>query len=171
MQLLSQITSLLFINPQPLSIKALAKILEVSSQEVEEALVELIKKYNTDKTLGLQILRQEDKVQMVTAADNSKIISKFINEELSGDLTLPQLETLAIIAYRGPLPKLDIDTIRGVNCSIILRNLIVRGLIEESINSKKNESFYTITLDFLRLLGISSIKELPEYERLNTLTI
>ena len=71
-----------------------------------------------------------------------------------------------MIAYKGPVTKPEIEQIRGVNCSLILRNLLLRGLIEET-GSVGGEARYSITIPFLQYLGVSSVKELPDYEGLN----
>jgi len=73
---------------------------------------------------------------MTTAKESSEIVEKFLKEELTGEMTRPQLETLTIIAYRGPMTKMEIEQIRGVNCSLILRNLLMRGLVEAKLDKK-----------------------------------
>ncbi|MCG2700667.1 SMC-Scp complex subunit ScpB, partial [Candidatus Parcubacteria bacterium] len=87
--------------------------------------------------------------------------------ETTGELSRPSLESLTIIAYRGPVAKIDLDRIRGINCALILRNLLLRGLIEGKYDNKKKETYYSVTFDFIKFLGINNIKELPDYERLN----
>ena len=104
---------------------------------------------------------------MVSSPENSRLVADFIKDETTGELTRPSLEALTIIAYRGPISKIDLDRIRGVNCSLIVRNLMLRGLIEGKKDKKKNETYYSITFDFIRFLGLSSIAKLPEYERLH----
>jgi len=104
---------------------------------------------------------------MVSAPENSSLVRDFIKDETTGELTRPSLETLTIIAYRGPISKLDLERIRGINCSLILRNLLIRGLIEAKTDRKKNEIYYNITFDFIRFLGINDVNQLPDYERLN----
>ena len=84
-----------------------------------------------------------------------------IEEQIISELTQPQLEALTIIAYRGPITKLELETIRGVNCSLILRNLLIKGLITA------NGGKYQITVKFMQHLGISSVEELPDYDRLS----
>jgi len=63
--------------------------------------------------------------------------------------------------------KLELERIRGVNCSLIVRNLLLRGLIEENFDKHKNENYYQVTLDFVRFLGMNNIQALPDYERLH----
>ena len=85
----------------------------------------------------------------------------------AGELTRPSIETLTIIAYRGPITKPEIEQIRGVNCSLILRNLLMRGLVEESESVERLQPVYAISADFLRHLGLHAISDLPDYATLH----
>jgi segregation and condensation protein B len=78
------------------------------------------------------------------------------------------LETLTIIAYRGPVTRAELEQIRGVNCSIILRNLAMRGLITTASDKQTMQVTYSITFDFLKFLGLQQQSELPDYEKLNS---
>ena len=104
---------------------------------------------------------------MASSGSSSEVVSKFLKSEVTGELTRPSLETLTIIAYRGPISKTELELLRGVNCSLILRNLLMRGLIEGQDDKQLGVTRYTVTLDFLKHLGMSQISELPDYERLN----
>ncbi len=163
----SKIESLLLVSNQPLIFKRLAKLLAVSEQEIKSAADILSKDYQSRQDSGVKILKDINQIQFVTAPENSKIVADFIKDETTGELTPASLETLTIIAYRGPITKAELEQIRGVNCAVILRNLIMRGLIEMAENKKKMEVSYNITLDFLKFLGITDAKQLPEYEKLN----
>jgi len=166
MSLKSQIESLLFVANKPLNGKELAGFLKADKKAVEAELALLMQDY-LDSASGLQIIESGDKYQLVSSAENSQVVSDFIHDETSGELSRPSLEALTIIAYRGPITKIDLDRIRGINCSLILRNLLIRGLIEEKSDKEKNETFYSVTLDFIRYLGINKVSDLPDYERLN----
>lgn len=166
MSLESKIESLLFISAKPMSVKEIADLTSKNVKEIKSACDELIKK-SEDEKKGIRIIRNNNKYQMTSSPDNAKVVQDFIRDETTGELSRPSLEALTIIAYRGPISKIDIDRIRGVNCSLILRNLILRGLVESSFNKVKNETYYNITLDFIRFLGINKIEELPDYNRLN----
>lgn len=164
--LTSQIESILFISNKPLTLKKIAQICGRSKEEIETCLESLKEEYNrADK--GIHVSQIEDKVQMVTSGENKKLVQGFIKEELTGELTQPQLETLTIIAYRGPVTRGELEQIRGVNCSLILRNLMIRGLVEAEEDPKRMVTFYNITIDFMRYLGISDKRELPDFERLS----
>jgi segregation and condensation protein B len=101
-----------------------------------------------------------------TAQELSPLIEQLTKEELSRDLGKAGLETLSIILYQGPISRADIDYIRGVNSQFIVRNLLIRGLIERVDNPKDARSFlYKTTLQLLSHLGVSKIEDLPEYQQ------
>lgn len=163
--LFSQLESLLFLSNKPLALKKLAQLTQVDIGKAREALHLLKIKYN-QKNSGVNILENNDEFQMVSSPENSRICENMLKLEVAGELTQPQLEALTVIAYRGPITKPELEEIRGVNCSLILRNLLIRGLVEE-IKKRSGYECYQISMDFLRWLGLSSVKELPEYEELS----
>lgn len=158
-----KIIAILFASGKAVSVKTLAKFLEMSSGDVSEALTKLAKELNT-KTSAVHVLVHEGAVQLVTNPAYSELVSQVSKEEVSGELTRPQLETLAIICYRAPVTKPEIEQIRGVNCSLIIRNLLMRGLIEERDDTAKLQPVYSASMDFLRHLGIGAMSALPDYE-------
>jgi segregation and condensation protein B len=167
MSLKSQAESLLFVSLKPLSVKELAAATNAKAKELEEALEELTADYAAGGR-GLAIIKNNGQYQLTTAAENAALVQEFLKDETSGELSQPSLEALTIIAYRGPISKLELERIRGVNCSLIIRNLLLRGLVEEKFEKSKNENYYTVTHDFVRFLGLGSIGELPDYEKLNS---
>lgn len=166
MNIKSQIESLLFISAKPMTARNLAELIGVPAKEVQAAGEELVADYQENRR-GLQIIKNGASFQMVSAPENAKLIQEYIKDETTGELTRPSLETLTIIAYRGPIAKLDLDRIRGVNCSLILRNLLIRGLVEAKFEKAKNETYYTVTMDFVRFLGLADLKDLPDYDKLS----
>lgn len=166
MNLKSCLESLLFVSIKAVPIKELAATCGVKTAEAEKALAELAAEYQA-KSSGLALINHDDQYQLTTAAANASLVKEFLKSEATGELSQPSLEALTIIAYRGPISKLELEKIRGVNCSLIIRNLLLRGLIEEKFDKTKNENFYNITLDFIRFLGLQAVSELPDYERLN----
>ncbi|MEA3398133.1 MAG: SMC-Scp complex subunit ScpB [Patescibacteria group bacterium] len=162
----AKIESLLFISAKPMTVKQLAGIIKLKDKEIKAAGDELVEDYKKNKR-GIQIIKNGSKFQMVSSPENAKLIQEFIKDETTGELSRPSLEALTIIAYRGPISKINLDRIRGVNCALILRNLLLRGLIEAKADKQKKETYYTITFDFIRFLGINDVKELPDYERLS----
>lgn len=167
MSLKSKIESLLFIATRPLDLKKIIELTGGKNDDVKKELSNLVEEYNqTDK--GINIQKIGSKYQMVTNPDNAKMISSFLKEEMTGELTPASLETLTVIAYRGPITKTELEMIRGVNCSIILRNLMIRGLVEEIDDKKDMIQKYQITFDFMKHLGITEPGQLPDYEKLNS---
>jgi segregation and condensation protein B len=161
MDINAQIEALLFWKNESVTIAWLSKALEKSSEEIEEALKQL-DAVLTDRGIVLQ--RNGNEVALKTSPLASELIEKFSKEELVKELTPSSLETLSIIIYRGPLSKKEIDYIRGVNSGFILRNLLIRGLIEKEEGKEGRGTSYKPSLDLLSLLGISKIEELEEYE-------
>lgn len=166
MSLESKIESLLFVSGKPLSVKKIAELIKAESDKVKDALENLMKKHNTADA-GINILKNSQSYQMATGPANRKLVQDFLKDEMTGELTKPSLETLTIIAYRGPITKPEIEQIRGVNCSLILRNLLIRGLVEAEENKKEMKIYYNVTFDFMRYLGITDVQGLPDYEKLN----
>lgn len=168
MALKSQIESLLFISNKALSVKKLASLTKAKTQDVRKALDALVDEYNSAQDKGIRIIKNIDEFQMMTSPENSKLVSDFIKDETTGELTRPSLETLTIIAYRGPITKAELEQIRGVNCSLILRNLMIRGLVEMIEDKKTMNTYYRVTMSFLKFLGVESVEQLPNYRRLSS---
>ena len=163
LMLSARLESLLFIAGKPLSLSSLAKLLEVKTDEVKAALQILVGERNTPES-GIHILEHEGQWQCVTNPACADTVQKLAKEEVDGELTRPSLETLTIIGYRGPITKPEIEQIRGVNCSLILRNLLMRGLINEEEDHARLQPTYTVSTDFLRHMGLHRVNELPDYE-------
>ena len=166
MNIQSQIESILFVASAPISIKKIAEAVQANEEDVKNSIVELQSKFNHDQS-GLRIFLIEDKVQMATNPDNMSVVDLFIKEEAVGELTKAQLETLTVIAYRGPITRPELEQIRGVNCALIIRNLLLRGLVEENEKPDKLLPVYVLSMEALRHLGVSSVSELADYENLS----
>lgn len=161
MDLKSEIESILFIHGEPLAVSFIAKITERSETEVVSALEELEKEYSTR---GIRLIKKDGEYQIGTAPENARIVEKAVKSEFSEELSKAALETLAIIAYKGPLTRAEIEHIRGVNSSFILRNLLMRGLVERIDNPKDARSFlYRLSFDSLKYLGLTKAEDLPDY--------
>ncbi|MFA5188630.1 MAG: SMC-Scp complex subunit ScpB [Patescibacteria group bacterium] len=167
MSLKSKIESILFISIRPLSAGKIAELVGGDKEDVKKELDNLFTEYNQNDR-GISLQKIGSNYQMVSHADNGKLISEFLKEEVTGELTPASLETLTVVAYRGPITRTELEMIRGVNCSIILRNLMIRGLIEEIDDKKNMVQKYQITFDFLKHLGLTDPTQLPEYEKLNS---
>jgi segregation and condensation protein B len=161
MPLDAQIEALLFWKGEAMSLKKLAEILKTSEQDIEVALAELEKKL---EGRGVQLIRKEHEVMLGSRSEMGPVIEALVKEELVRDLGKAGLETLSIILYRGPVTRRDIDYIRGVNSQFILRNLLIRGLVEKVANPEDARTFlYKPTFELLAHMGLSSLEELPEF--------
>ena len=165
--IIQKVEALLFIAGRPLTAQKIANVLSASEAEVSKELDNLQKRYEEHKS-GLSLVKIAKSYQLATTSETSAVIADFIKEEVSGDLTKPSLEALTIIAYRGPVKKAEIEQIRGVNCSVIIRNLLIRGLIEEETKKGDVSSSYQVTPDFLKYIGLHRIEDLPEYDSLSS---
>lgn len=170
-QLQSKIETILFISVKPLSLKKIGKILEEEDVEkIKSALEQLMARYNVLGS-GINLVKNNDEYLLATAKENAKLVENFLQEEITGELTQPALETLTVIAYRGPISKTELELIRGVNCSLIVRNLLLRNLIEAEENKKTGQVFYRVTFDFIKFLGVRDLTELPDYQNLSQKTV
>lgn len=160
-----KIEALLFLATKPLSVHSIAKTLGEKGSDVTAALVSLAEKRNTDDS-GIHLTHIEDEWQLVTNPECSDLGEKLMKDE-DGELTRPSLEALTIIAYRGPITKPEIEAIRGVNCTLILRNLLMRGLIEEKEDPMKGQLVYTLSIEMMRHLGLHDVRELPQFDELH----
>lgn len=157
------IEAVLFHKSEPLKISQLAKIVSLSSDEVREGLEVLNDKL---EGRGIVLIVKDDQVMLGTSPKSAHIIEKLIKAELDKDLGKAGIETLSIVLYKGPISRADIDYIRGVNSSFILRNLLIRGLVERI--SKGRSFYYRPTFELLSFLGVTDVSELPDYESVNT---
>lgn len=155
------IEALLFWKAEPLSVKKLAEACGRSEGEVQDALKLL---ENSLANRGVKLIWKDDEVMLGTAPEAAELIEKLTKEELSRDLGKAGLETLSIVLYKGPLTRAEIDYIRGVNSSFILRNLQIRDLVEKiSDPSDARRFLYRPTFALLQHLGVTKVEDLPEY--------
>ncbi len=160
----SHIEALLFWKGESYTIKKLATTLSVSEDLIAQGLNEL---EQTLTNRGVTLIRNNDEVALRTSPETSELIEQLTKEELMKDLGKAGLETLSIIIYRGPVRRSDIDYVRGVSSSFILRNLLVRDLVEkvEIKEEKYKGPIYRPTLKLLSYLGVSKVEDLPDYNR------
>jgi len=166
-EITSKLESLLLYATKPMKEKSLLKFLSISKEQYGQAVITLKEKFNKEHS-GIQLMDHDNALQFVTAPENAELIETVFASEMSGELTKPALETLTIIAYRGPITKPELELIRGVNCSLILRNLAMRGLITEQQGKAEMLPSYQAAPEFLQYLGITSVKDLPQFEELSS---
>ncbi len=163
--LAQHIESLLFALGRPLSRKELIEKLETTPEDLELAIHEL----SGAQGRGVVCIDDGRMLELRVGSTGSPVVERVRKEELSRDIGRAGLETLSAILYRGPLTRAEIDFIRGVNSSQILRTLLVRGLIRRVPNPKDERSFlYEPTTELLAQLGVSHRDELPEYKNVRT---
>lgn len=161
-ELQKKIEAILFYVAEPTDIGFLAKTLGTSKEEVLSAIKNL---QESLKGRGVRVIINNDEILLATAPEHSDLIEKMIKEERERDLGRAGIETLSIIAYKGPISKKEIEYIRGVNSQYALRTLLLRGLVERKNSETDMRSMgYNITTDALRFLGLGAVSELPEYE-------
>jgi segregation and condensation protein B len=157
------IESLLFISGEPLAISKISEVLNLDEKSVITYLVEMSSDYENNNR-GLRLIIDNNKVSLVTSPLASSYVAKLSKMDLEGDLSPASLETLAIVAYRGPLSRMEIDDIRGVNSSYILRALLLRGLLDRNVHPQRANSYiYALSHDFFKFLGINKVEDLPDY--------
>jgi segregation and condensation protein B len=155
------IEAVLFYKTEPITKKELGAFLDISPEEIDGALATLARRLLAGAT---RLIDTGETVQLASAPEVAEIIEKLRTEELSLEIGKAGAETLAIILYRGPVSRAQIDFIRGVNSSFILRNLQIRGLIERREHPTHARSFHYIATPALYThLGITKKEELPQY--------
>lgn len=159
-----KIESLLFYKGEPVSIAEICKYFNVG----EAGVLEAVNRLRSDlEGRGIRLLINEKELMLGTHEEMSSFFEDLRKEELNKELSRASLETLSVILYKDKVSRAEIDYIRGVNSTYILRNLSVRGLIEKVPDPKDSRVFvYTPSLELLSFLGVSSVKDLPDYENI-----
>ncbi len=154
--------ALLFVSPSPAPIARLAQAAQVDEQVVAAALAELGERY-AGEGRGLRMIRKGDRVHLTTAPDAAAAVERFLGLDLSTKLSSAALEALAVIAYRQPLTRGQIEEIRGVNCDGVLKTLIARELVEPvgRLEQPGRPFLYGTTLQFLQYFGLEDLDRLP----------
>ncbi len=161
MNLESKIEAILFWKGEPMSKKKLGEILKVEMGELEEAISKLKEVLSSR---GIVLLEKENDLSLGTAPELSSLIEDLQKEELNKDLSKASLETLSIVLYKNGASRAEIDYIRGVNSSFILRALAVRGLVEKTVDPKDSRKIvYKPSMELLSFMGVKSLEDLPEY--------
>lgn len=166
LSLQSKIEAVLFYKSEPVAKNKLAQLTEVGVEELEAGLNEL---ESSLQGRGLQLVMNGDEVMLGTSAEASTLIENLQKDDISRDLGKAGSETLAIVLYKGPISRREIDYIRGVNSAFVVRNLLVRGLIERMEGEGKARGYlYRATTELLSFMGLSTIQSLPEFENVRT---
>ena len=165
MNIEQKIEAILFWRGEPMTRKKLSEILEVGQNEINDG-IEKLKENLLNR--GIVLVEKENELTLGTNPEISELIEKLQKEELNKELSKASLETLSILLYKNGTTRAEIDYIRGVNSSFILRALSVRGLVEKSVDPNDSRRFiYKPSLNLLSFMGIKSIEELPEFNDIN----
>ena len=155
--------SLLFVAGEPAPVERLATALQQPIEDIEVALLLLAE---TLQSRGIRLQRHHDTVQLVTMPEAADVIEIYLGLDLTTKLSRAALETLAIIAYRQPITRPQIEAIRGVSSDGVIRTLLHRGLVQEvgRLETAGRPVLFGTTPDFLNYFGISSLEVLPPLE-------
>lgn len=153
--------ALLFAAPGLSSVEQLSQALNVSRSEVEQSFEALSAHLTLEHGLRLQKIKNQ--YQLVTAPEHAEMIEKFLGLEVTSRLTQAALEVLAIVAYKQPTTRPEIDSIRGVNSDGVVKSLLAKGLIEELGRSEAigRPILYGVTNEFFQHFGLESLDQLP----------
>ncbi|MCT3053385.1 SMC-Scp complex subunit ScpB [Leuconostoc mesenteroides] len=171
---LSQIEALLFVSgDEGISVKNMSIITGFDRSAIQGLLEELVLKYDTDLSSALQIRESDDVYRLVTKPELGGTVKQYFDSPVNATLSQAQLETLVIVAYKQPITRVEIDTIRGVQSSGTLQKLALRQLVHEV--GRKDEPgrpiMFGTTDEFLDYFGLKSIEELPPLPDFNILDL
>jgi segregation and condensation protein B len=159
------IEAMLFVSGEPLMLKDLAIHLEASKKYVEDVLDELMKDYGNEDR-GIKLIKINGGYQLVTKSEYSDYMQKLLKKNKRQSLSQASLESLAIIAYKQPITRIDIDEIRGVKSESAIQKLVEKELIREigRLEVPGRPILYGTTEEFLRQFGLNDLKELPSLD-------
>lgn len=158
--------ALLFISGDGLKVSEIKDLLEVQKSELDEAIKKLKTKYSGES--GIHLISYNGKIQLSTNPEYGDSVSKVLNPIKEKALSNATLETIAIIAYKQPITRIELESIRGVNCDYVVQVLLDHNLIEVvgRKDSVGKPLLYGTTDEFLKRFQIESINDLPDYEEL-----
>lgn len=161
MELDTKLEGILFYKAESMHKTDVSEILGCTHVELTTAIETLRQRL----TGSIRILETETHIGLVTAPELSEFLETVRRDELKRDIGKAGAETLSIVLYRGPITRSEIDFVRGVNSSFILRNLMVRGLVMREPNPKDQRALqYSASPELLMHLGVTRREDLPDYQ-------
>lgn len=159
------VESVLFVAGEPVEIRSLQQALEIPLAEIDAALLALQREYD-DGRRGIRLLRYGECVQLATRPDYAPYVEKLLQPVQKQSLSQAALETLAVVAYKQPVTRSEIEAIRGVKCDYSVQSLIHKRLIQDMGRKETlgRPILYGTTDEFLRHFCISSLEELPDID-------
>jgi segregation and condensation protein B len=163
----SVIEAVLFASDEPLSVARLANIVDTTTQQIRDAVEQLNEKYKANKN-AFQIEKIAGGFQMLTLSPYNHWLKKLLRVRSETKLSPAALETLAIIAYKQPIIRADVEAIRGVAAGEVIRNLMYKGLVKVVGRAEVvgRPMLYGTTKKFLETFGLNTLKDLPKIEEL-----
>lgn len=163
----SIIESLLFMSGEPLNIKEISSIIECDADYTKEILNSMKDEFQDDKR-GIKLIQLENNFQLVTKEENGNYVQKLLKTNIRQSLSQAALETLAIVSYKQPITRIDIDEIRGVKSDRAIQTLVEKNLIKECgrLEVPGKPILYGTTEEFLKHFGLESLKSLPSLEQI-----
>ena len=161
----SAIESMLFVSGEPLPLREISNNLELKEKNVVEILQEMTTEYE-DKSRGIRLISLDEAYQLVTKSENSEFVQKLLKKNKKHSLSQASIESLAIIAYKQPITRIDIDEIRGVKSESAITRLVERGLIKDvwRLEVPGRPILYGTTDEFLRQFDLRDLKDLPSLD-------
>jgi segregation and condensation protein B len=156
------IESILFVSGRPLEYDELRKLLDIDADALDDGLEALGRQLQSHER-GIRLQRLGTQVQLVTAPENARYIAALLGLPMTARLTTAALETLAVIVYRQPITRAQIEAVRGVNSDRALASLIQHGLVVEIGRAQTigRPALFATTPEFLQQFGLTSLDELP----------
>ncbi len=159
------IESVMFMAGEPVRLKEIADLFEMSEKDARVLMSSAMDCFNFERR-GLQIINLADNYQLVTRTEFAPWVDKFTGVDRKKQLPTSLVETVAVIAYKQPITRAEVEYVRGVKCDYSVKKLMELGLIEQA--GKKDVPgkpfLYITTPKFLKTFGISSLEELPVVE-------
>ena len=160
------IEAILFTMGRAVPLEQLTAVLEMDREPLRELLLEMKEEYNKEEARGICLIELDDSWQICTKIETYDYVRKLVSQPKKRSLTDVMLETLSIIAYKQPVPKQEIEAIRGVKCDFAVNKLVEYKLVMElgRLDTIGKPIVFGTTEEFLRCFGVSSIEELPDID-------
>ncbi|MDD4188176.1 MAG: SMC-Scp complex subunit ScpB [Bacilli bacterium] len=172
MKLQGVLEGILFVvGDEGITLKALCETMEITETEAKNLLKNLREVYEDDNR-GIRITFLGDAFKLTTKKEHKEYYQKLIQNPETNNLSNAALETLAIVAYNAPITRLEVEELRGVNSSNLIRKLVAKGLIKEDGKSSLpgRPNLYRTTKEFLDYFGLATLSDLPKFEEITTNT-
>ncbi|MBV9708255.1 MAG: SMC-Scp complex subunit ScpB [Chloroflexi bacterium] len=172
MHLATAIESLLFVSGRPLERAELRKLLDSDDVRLSSAL-QVLERDLEEQGRGIRLQRLGEQVQLVTAPQNAHYVAALLGLPMTAKLTTAGLETLAVIAYRQPITRSQIEAVRGVNSDRALASLLQHGLVAEVGRAQTvgRPALFATTAEFLQQFGLTCLEQLPHVVSTNATTL